>query len=419
MMEISQLLESPDTLIQNLLNNDVFLGFLALSIIGSVFLIIKNISSPVFNVLLRRFTTKLEVGVQDEAYIWIKEWLHKYKIFEKIRRYRVDRSHHIKDEWPIGPGDGNHLVKLKGRWFFIQKTTAESKVREPHESITIWSFGKSKEPILDILREAKSIQNGGPDIRVYGWTSFWRLNSSNCCRSIDTVVIPRNVKDDILNDFNWFLNNKDWYKERGVPYRRGYLFYGPPGTGKTSLTAALATHFHKNIYSLNLRSITSDSELQDAFYEIERNSIILIEDIDCVNITNDRNISKLPNPRRLEGESNKRGNDNELTGITLSGLLNIIDGISAIEDRIVIMTTNDPSNLDKALTRPGRIDRKWEIGLPEYEERLEMFSNFFPDTPKSVSICVAKNTEGYTTAELQSMFMLHPNDGNSVLQAIN
>jgi len=59
-------------------------------------------------------------------------------------------------------------------------------------------------------------------------------------RPFSSVILDKDVAENIKNDILEFLQSSKWYCERGIPYRRGYLLYGPPGTGKTSFITALA-----------------------------------------------------------------------------------------------------------------------------------------------------------------------------------
>ncbi|OAR00671.1 hypothetical protein LLEC1_07374, partial [Akanthomyces lecanii] len=142
-----------------------------------------------------------------------------------------------------------------------------------------------------------------------------------------------------------------WYANRGIPYRRGYLLYGPPGTGKSSLSVALAGYFRMKIYIVSLSSLTATEEnLASLFAELPTNCIVLLEDIDTAGLSK---------TREKKEDDDKDGSDSTppVQGqLSLSALLNILDGVAAQEGRVLIMTTNHLESLDKALIRPGRVD---------------------------------------------------------------
>ncbi|KAK0706296.1 P-loop containing nucleoside triphosphate hydrolase protein, partial [Lasiosphaeria miniovina] len=123
-----------------------------------------------------------------------------------------------------------------------------------------------------------------------------------------------------------------WYSDRGIPYRRGYLFHGPPGTGKTSFAVAIASQFYLPIYTYNLKdSGLTDEKLGKLIRRSPSRCLIVFDDIDVIG---------------------------DKPGVSLPGLLTAIDGPSSHEGHILIMTTNIPDGLNDALVRPERIDRK-------------------------------------------------------------
>merc|ERR1712029_1121609 len=93
----------------------------------------------------------------------------------------------------------------------------------------------------------------------------------------------------IVDDVKDFIDSVNWYRDRGIPYRRGYLLHGPPGCGKTSFITALAGELEYSICVLNLsdRSM-SDDRLQHRLADAPENSIILLEDIDAVFVTREQ-----------------------------------------------------------------------------------------------------------------------------------
>ena len=98
------------------------------------------------------------------------------------------------------------------------------------------------------------------------------------------------------NDLFIFDSYIDWYRARGIPYRRGYLLHGPPGCGKTSYITALAGELQYSICVLNLsdRSM-SDDRLAHRLADAPENSIILLEDVDAVFVSRDDAKTKMVN----------------------------------------------------------------------------------------------------------------------------
>ena len=190
----------------------------------------------------------------------------------------------------------------------------------------------------------------------------------------------------ILADLDWFLGARDWYHQRGIPFRRGFLFAGPSGTGKTSLVLALAGHLNRPICVLSLGTINQDNALFSAFNDAPPDAIILIEDVDCA----------FPAQRRDE--------DGKAMGqVTKAGLLNAIDGVTTPDGRIFVMTTNYPERLDSALVRPGRADVHEKFAYLEAVEQQHMAARFYADGFQPVPFAVSP-------AALQAVFMQHPND---------
>lgn len=168
---------------------------------------------------------------------------------------------------------------------------------------------------------------------------YFRYKSFRC-RPADSVFLDEDIKEDILSDLDIFNDSKQKYLDFGIPYRRGYLFHGPPGTGKSSLVSMISGITMRNVYNVTLNDVKSDRMLADMISEIDEGSIILLEDVDSFRAAKTRD----------------EDSDDDEDGVTLSGLLNALDGLESLQNTIVIMTTNHIEKLDEALIRPGRID---------------------------------------------------------------
>ena len=193
----------------------------------------------------------------------------------------------------------------------------------------------------------------------------WAVIAQRPSRSIDTVVLEEALKQSILSDIGYFWSPgaAEWYSSHGIAYRRGYHFWGPPGTGKSSLAFAIADVFDVDIYcgSVNDPGLTEGGFLR-LLSHLSRRSILLLEDIDSAG---------------LRRESQKSNDGRNESGISLSGLLNAIDGVASSEGRILIMTSNMPDHLDGALTRPGRIDFPVEFKSASKEQSREIFLRMY------------------------------------------
>lgn len=245
---------------------------------------------------------------------------------------------------------------------------------------------------------------------------------TNTGKALDHLIFPQRVKA-LIGEIELWRKSKEWYLEKGIPWKRGWLLYGPPGTGKTALARAFAEDLNMPIYVYNLAEM-SNHDLIKAWTEMQTNTpcIALIEDID--NVFHGReNVVRRPGLfPMLPPVEKKDGDGGEAKGrgplgppLTFDCLLNCLDGVERVDGIFTVISTNDLSKIDPALglprqlpdgqtefisTRPGRIDKAVELTYMEpadkkrmaakilgaYEvEHLEMvaFIDKFPDLPET------------------------------------
>ena len=198
-------------------------------------------------------------------------------------------------------------------------------------------------------------------VRNFDWVP---LGTPRRKRPLASVVLDKGVKEDIVNDARDFLARRQWYVDRGIPYRRGYLLYGPPGSGKSSFIQALAGELDYSVAMINLSEVgVTDDKLAFLLTKLPERSIVLLEDAD----------SAFVNRRRRDTDGYSGGT------VTFSGLLNALDGLSAGEERIAFLTTNHVELLDPALIRPGRVDMMVRIGEATRYQAAQMWDRFYGD----------------------------------------
>lgn len=196
------------------------------------------------------------------------------------------------------------------------------------------------------------------------WKGTLTCNEKN----FDTVIIPMEAKKNLVDDLRIFYESEKFYKSRGISWKRGYMFYGVPGTGKTSLIKAITYTWKLDIYNLDLKEIKDDDDLRKVFSAIPSKCAVVIEDIDCMgDIVKDRAKKHVEN---IQTKTKEQYKSNE---VTLSAILNSVDGITSNNGRIFIFTTNFIDELDPALIRPGRVDFRMEMKYCEKEQIAEFF----------------------------------------------
>jgi mitochondrial chaperone BCS1 len=221
-------------------------------------------------------------------------------------------------------------------------------------------------------------------------------------RRLDSVVLEPGEKEYLVEDIGKFRKSKQRYERLGIPYHRGYLFYGPPGTGKTSLVSALAAHFGLSIYLINLGDF-NDRTLMNAVNQIATNSVLLFEDIDCMKSSQARVPETTDATTQMQDEKKTA---TERNGVTLSGLLNALDGFYAPSNVLYMMTTNRHETLDEALLRPGRIDYRLYLGKATDRQKVELYRRFFPEaTEIEARAFVEEAGAAETMAEFQGLLL--------------
>ncbi|KAH0532927.1 hypothetical protein TsFJ059_001558 [Trichoderma semiorbis] len=296
------------------------------------------------------------------------------------------------------------------------------------EEIKVSCFGRSIDPIKELLSDAKALYYNDTRQKTTIYRprvkeqrrdhNMWQQVARRPVRPMSTVVLDSGEKHDILADVNEYLHpwTPRWYASRGIPLRRGYLFHGPPGTGKTSFSFALAGVFGIDIYVISLQDAgVNEEDLATLFTKLPRRCIVLLEDIDTAGLKRDLSSEKDDKtedkkseekgkkdkkkkqkstsdtsdgesesevevkPKKRVSRKRDAGKKNPVAvdGISLSGLLNAIDGVASHEGRVLIMTTNKPEALDEALIRPGRVDVQVKFSNASSVQAGELFHRMY------------------------------------------
>jgi mitochondrial chaperone BCS1 len=320
--------------LQNLLpggDNPVFAGGIGLAVIAAGAQIARNGYQVGIRMLRRQFLVTMEVTSKDRSFPWVLNWLSiqsgartQHLSVETITKPAAGTSFRLVH------GPGQHLLNYNGRYILVQRTREQQMVDlnsgKPWEKVVFTSYGRDISIFQKILQDSynltASLEEGKTSIYT-NWGSEWRqFGQPRVKRSVDSVVLDVNIREKLVEDVIQWMNASTWYRERGIPYRRGYLLYGPPGSGKSSFIYALAGKLNYNICILNLneRGLTDD-RLALALSNIPPHSIVLLEDIDAA-----FPIQRDTNSHQSSSYNNHNSNNSD---VTFSGLLNVLDGVAA------------------------------------------------------------------------------------------
>lgn len=357
-------------------------GGMLLMALGAIGASLRKMPAALWGHLLNQTTMTFTITDEQDSFKWFKRWFAAQDAAKKIRRVDMFIPWSNKENKFVTlmtPAPGSHWLWRRGVPMHITLTRSEEKQHADTraEKFTIQMPGRNNLKLKALMEEMMSIHAASvekaPSLWIYsGSNSGWTDVEGYAPRKMDTVILPREIKESALADLVKFRGAKDWYVERGIPYRRGYLFYGTPGSGKTSLINGLAAHLNLGLRVVSLSGL-GDKELARAVGYAGKDTVIVLEDIDCAKATASRIPKNKDAPDAVGGVA-------ELMGVTLSGLLNVLDGLATPSGALFFMTTNHVEKLDPALLRAGRCDVKLCFGDIQEEQKLEMYKKFFGGT---------------------------------------
>lgn len=365
-------------------SNPVLSGGASVAIGAWVWSQISKHGSSAWDKFLSLFCVHVSVFSEDSVlFEQLDDWLTKQPSTKKIRQLLLRRKYDYglgEYNFLLSPGPGLHVFRKGFRPYLVHRALEEDKggprVSETRkQTIKITTIGRNKGLIQDMIAEIQKDNETSNFVSVYVWGDrAYEYCGKRSKRSLDTIYMDGSVKKSVLDTISGFMKSRADYLSKGIPWRLGVKLEGPPGTGKTSLIFALAGEFNKSVFIIPASSVNSDQAFLRAMNDAGKDFVV-IEDIDSIKITSSRNESK----KAAKTPGVPEGLEEMMNGITLSGLLNGIDGIASREGRVLFITTNTPEVLDSALIRPGRIDYTVDMKEADREVGEQMYRSFFGD----------------------------------------
>ncbi|MBZ9715743.1 AAA family ATPase [Deinococcus multiflagellatus] len=366
-----------------LTHNELAQGGLLIAVLSALAVQARTLPAQLWSWLKGRATLTLEVQGDDAAFPWLAAWLAAQPVGVHLRHLGVVTRFNEQmggqnlclgldrdgDEVNVRlvPLSGQVLLRYRGHWLLARPSRTQRQLPGRasggfDHNLTFRMLSRARPVVAELLREAYEATAGRGDgrieIHVPSYDS-WSLAERRPARPLSSLIYSAGVLDTLRSDLDAFFQDRDWYADMGIPYRRGYLLHGPPGNGKSSLVAALAGAYGLNVCVLNLAAPElTDDRLNTLLGNLPRRALLLLEDIDAVFVGRE--------PR------------SPAVKLSFNGLLNALDGVAAGEGRVTFMTTNHLSGLDPALIRPGRADRHLPLGNATPDQVAGMLRRFWP-----------------------------------------
>ncbi|KAI0697818.1 hypothetical protein C8T65DRAFT_17642 [Cerioporus squamosus] len=403
--------ESPDALslprmVFMLLSASAFWDWAKLLLIGALVEGLRRSLRTAWEKLTRSLWVTATFEFDDDAADWLMHWLSKEKVFQYARDIEVSTRGGMIDD--LGDNDDpdaeDNVVFLpsteqtysmwyKRRYMVIGRDRVTNAFGRSTDYLQLRMLTRSPALLRDLLREARKAYKAANEdlieVSVAEDGDRWRRVAMQTKRPQCSVILDPGVLELVLDDAKDFLSSRKWYADRGIPFRRGYLLHGAPGAGKTSMIHTIAGELNLSVYILSLTvSGLNDNSLKSLISNLPKSCIILMEDIDAAftrSIKRDivdpeAHSTPAAAPSEDKGDA---GRETQMGGVTLSGLLNALDGIAAQEGRILFATTNSYGALDPALLRPGRLDLHVEFHLASAYQVKELFKRFYLYAPSA------------------------------------
>ena len=393
--------------------NPVYAGFITVYLTTIVGWILRNLPRRFVGFIRQQSTTHIALlssgaGTAELQYFSFQQWFVERGFLKYSRHIAVESNHGNSSSHDhtmlIAPGNGVHFFIWRRRLCWLVKSRVEQNgtTNEITHELTVTMVGRSKDLLIEMVKEFRWVPK--PDIAYMYYPDrdgTWRSSHPIAPRSIDTVLLNENVKEDLLHSIEWFLNNRQWFEDRGFPYRLIMVLEGPPGTGKSSLLRALATHFKRSLCLLDLTNVGSE-KFSAALRKSIKRSFVLMEDFDGIPATT------------LVLEEVADENLRVTSGLSRTAFLQGLDGVDVLDGQIVFLTTNHIDKIDPAVLRPERVSQILHIGLLENETIHRYILRMFPDGEDLSHLIFLP----ITGARLQQLYRRYPESRSDFVENI-
>jgi len=365
-------------------DNEFLIGMVGSGLLATLLYMCREIPSRIYHFFIRIVTTQITFNSDNEKYYAVSEYFLNEVVWTKIQR-KFHMSHEYSGDYKSTVGYGTHYGFLKQRSIFgfnyyvpctVTREKEESNATAKFkEQMTINVLGRGNWIPTSInfnINEFVKDKNKNDKIKIQTYSDgYFYTACKKEKRPLNTIFINDNDKDYVVSALRRFIDSKEHYKRKGIPYHFGILLSGKPGTGKTSFIHAIASEFNLSIHLMDSAALNESSG--NIFSSVNENPLFVMEDIDVAGITVNRDNNNT--------DDKVAKNLKNFGAPNLSKVLNFLDGLTTPDGMIVIATTNHKESLDPALIRKGRFDIDIELSFIQWDNWLKMCTHFDRKNP--------------------------------------
>lgn len=351
--------------------NQFLTGGVAVYLMGIATYLMRSVPMAILRFLDRRFIARMFFDNSSwelrQTQMAFDKWYGNTKYMAGVRDFRLMVTY--DGTAVVSPGGSVNFFMLGWRlfWFTTTKDTTERVTQETVyntsiSTISFWGSSKVFERFIGLFSPTYDLS----DEQSHYWV-MWERDGDWCKqykakrRDWEDIVYNEQVRKTISTSVQKFFDNSSLYEKLSIPRKLTFLFHGEPGTGKTELTRAIASMTGYNIYPITMEGKNVHAFIR-ALNLVPKDSIVLLEDVDSFSTKRQLRDFKAEAIAEATGEETPTpSGGNAQQQMTLSSLLNVLDGICPLDNLIVVITTNALEKLDDALYRKGRVDVLMEI----------------------------------------------------------
>ena len=371
-------------------NKDLFKTILIASGFGIGFFIAKGIGlirfpfELVFNLLTSKLTFTNVVWGEAELYNNIsKKILHSKKwMFRSFAPMYYTSSNDSKEGNVLSPGQGWFFCNLNKRLAFVKVTELNKEFEQQMLIHIIW-FTRDTRRVSELMLELKNIKKNRTIVNYLSKNGDWIFITQLPPRNLSTVIQSPLLHHDIKLHYENMEKNSIRNEKLGIVNKSVKCFYGPPGTGKTSLAQAIAAFKNKDLFIVNTANVDDDTFIRSISRIDDIGKVIIfLEELDNNPSLWDRNIYSNMDEEVIENDpdDNSLSNKKKIKSaprVSLTTMLNFLDGVLTPEGLDVIINTNHLTKLDPAVYRESRVNFLREVSYMGKEEVCNFIETYY------------------------------------------